>query len=125
MNKRDNGILALLSEHGRMEVAVLARQLGVSAVTMRKDLDALERRGVVRREHGFAVFGGNDDLKSRFGSLMRDTLKTETGDLKGDAGDVVLIGSLDEPEAPEEAAGEAEAMPEEVGEAAEAAEETP
>lgn len=65
MNKRDNGILALLSEHGRMEVAALARQLGVSAVTMRKDLDALERRGVVRREHGFAVFGGNDDLNNR------------------------------------------------------------
>ena len=65
MNKRDNGILALLSEHGRMEVSALARQLGVSAVTMRKDLDALERRGVVRREHGFAVFGGNDDLNNR------------------------------------------------------------
>lgn len=48
-----------------MEVAALARQMGVSAVTMRKDLDALERRGVVRREHGFAVFGGNDDLNNR------------------------------------------------------------
>ena len=48
-----------------MEVAALARRLGVSAVTMRKDLDALERRGVVRREHGFAVFGGNDDLNNR------------------------------------------------------------
>ena len=48
-----------------MEVSALARQLGVSAVTMRKDLDALERRGVVRREHGFAVFGGNDDLNNR------------------------------------------------------------
>ena len=86
-------------------------------------MDAL---GNVATRTGEALFsGGNDDLKSRFGSLMRDTLKTETGDLKGDAGDVVLIGSLDEPEAPEEAAGEAEAMPEEVGEAAEAAEETP
>ena len=86
-------------------------------------MDAL---GSVATRTGEALFsGGNDDLKSRFGSLMRDTLKTETGDLKGDAGDVVLIGSLDEPEAPEEAAGEAEAMPEEVGEAAEAAEETP
>ena len=86
-------------------------------------MDAL---GNVATRTGEALFsGGNDDLKSRFGSLMRDTLKTETGDLKGDAGDVVLIGSLDEPEAPEEAAGEAEAMPGEVGEAAEAAEETP
>ena len=35
------------------------------------------------------------------------------------------VPDRDEPEAPEESAGEAEAMPEEVGEAAEAAEETP
>lgn len=62
MNKRDNGILTLLSEHGRMEVAALERRLGASAVTTRKDLDALERRGVVRREHGFAVFGGVEDI---------------------------------------------------------------
>jgi len=62
MNKRDNGILTLLSQHGRMEVAAPSRHLGVSAVTTRKDLDALERRGVVRREHGFAVFGGVEDI---------------------------------------------------------------
>ncbi len=59
-------------------------------------MDAL---GNVATRTGEALFSGeNDDLKSRFGSLMRDTLKSETGDLKGDAGDVVLIGSLDEPE---------------------------
>lgn len=65
MNKRDNAILALLSEHGRLEVAALARQLGVSPVTVRKDLDALEQRGVIRREHGYAVFGGSDDINNR------------------------------------------------------------
>lgn len=65
MNKRDNAILELLSEHGRMEVAVLARQLSVSPVTVRKDLDALERRGVIRREHGYAVFGSGDDVNNR------------------------------------------------------------
>lgn len=65
MSKRESEILALLSEHGRLEVAVLAQRLGVSPVTARKDLDALERRGVLRREHGYAIFGGNDDVNNR------------------------------------------------------------
>ena len=65
MNKRDNTILQLLSEHGRLEVAELARTLGVSSVTVRKDLDELERRGVIRREHGCAIFGGADDVNNR------------------------------------------------------------
>ena len=65
MKKRENAILELLSENGRMEVAVLAEKLGISQVTARKDLDALEERGILRREHGYAVFGGNDDINNR------------------------------------------------------------
>lgn len=65
MNKRENVILDLLSERGRLEVSFLARELGVSPVTVRKDLSALEERGVIRREHGVAVFGGSDDLNDR------------------------------------------------------------
>ena len=65
MNKRTNRILELLSESGKMEVAELARRMEVSPVTMRKDLDALEQRGVIRREHGYAIFGGNDDVNNR------------------------------------------------------------
>jgi DeoR/GlpR family transcriptional regulator of sugar metabolism len=65
MKQRDTAILNLLSESGRMEVSALAEQLGVSQVTVRKDLDALEKRGIVRREHGCAVFGGSDDLNNR------------------------------------------------------------
>lgn len=65
MSKRENAILELLSERGRIEVAALAERLGVSPVTVRKDLDALEKRGVLRREHGWAVFGGSDDMNDR------------------------------------------------------------
>lgn len=65
MGKRDNAILELLSDRGRMEVAALAQRLAVSQVTVRKDLDELEKRGVIRREHGFAVFGGADDVNNR------------------------------------------------------------
>ena len=65
MNKRENTILNLLGEHGRLEVSVLAQKLEVSPVTVRKDLDELERRGIIRREHGYAVFGGHDDMNNR------------------------------------------------------------
>ncbi len=65
MRKRENAILELLSESGRMEVAALAEKLGISQVTARKDLDALEERGILRREHGWAVFGGKDDIHNR------------------------------------------------------------
>ena len=65
MKKRENAILEMLSEKGRMEVTVLAERLGISQVTVRKDLDALEERGILRREHGYAVFGGNDDINNR------------------------------------------------------------
>lgn len=65
MKKRETTILELLSEHGRMEVAALADALGVSQVTVRKDLDAMESKGILRREHGYAVFGGHDDINNR------------------------------------------------------------
>ena len=57
MKKRETMILELLSQHGKMEVTSLAEQVGVSQVTIRKDLDALESRGILRREHGDAGFG--------------------------------------------------------------------
>jgi DeoR/GlpR family transcriptional regulator of sugar metabolism len=65
MNKRESTILELLSKHGKLNTAVLAEKLGVSQVTVRKDLDALEARRVVRRAHGYAVFGGSDDINNR------------------------------------------------------------
>lgn len=65
MNKRVNHILELLTEHKEMEVSTLAAELQVSQVTMRKDLDALEEMGLVRREHGFALIGNTDDIRGR------------------------------------------------------------
>lgn len=65
MGKRDARILELLTEHERLEVAQLARELGVSSVTMRKDLDDLESRDVIRREHGYAALGNPNDINGR------------------------------------------------------------
>ncbi|MDR0403074.1 MAG: DeoR/GlpR family DNA-binding transcription regulator [Treponema sp.] len=65
MTERQDRILELLAGNQRVEVSVLADNLGVSQVTIRKDLDLLEEKGFVKREHGFALFGPIDDVGRR------------------------------------------------------------
>ena len=55
----------MLAVDRKIEVAVLAQHLGVSQVTVRKDLDGLERQGIVKREHGFAVLASTDNINGR------------------------------------------------------------
>ena len=57
MKNRANKILELLtlSPENKMEVTALAEKLQVSQVTIRKDLDALENKGIIKREHGIAL----------------------------------------------------------------------
>jgi DeoR/GlpR family transcriptional regulator of sugar metabolism len=53
--ERQRRIEALLREQGRVEVLELARELQVSEHTVRRDLLALQARGVLQRTHGGAV----------------------------------------------------------------------
>lgn len=46
---------ALIRDQGANRIEDLCRNLGVSAATMRRDLDRLERSGAIRRVHGGAV----------------------------------------------------------------------
>ena len=62
---RTSQILELLVKEKKMEVAGLSAHLGVSQVTVRKDLDAMEAQGLIKREHGFAVLSSTDDIKGR------------------------------------------------------------
>ena len=62
---RTNQILELLVKEKKMEVAELSAHLGVSQVTVRKDLDAMEAQGLITREHGSAVLSSTDDIKGR------------------------------------------------------------
>lgn len=74
MGKRDAAILEILNTEKKVEVASLAERLGVSAVTMRKDLDALVADGVVQREHGFALLGNPDDVAGRLARHYEEKL---------------------------------------------------
>lgn len=65
IDARLSRILELVIDQGRVEVAELSDQLGVSQVTVRKDLDRLEARGLVARSHGYATVASADDLSGR------------------------------------------------------------
>ncbi|MFV0452958.1 MAG: DeoR/GlpR family DNA-binding transcription regulator [Propioniciclava sp.] len=61
---RQSRLLGLVMEQQRVEVQELAAVLAVSQVTVRKDLDELAERGLLRREHGFAVAGSASDMRA-------------------------------------------------------------
>ncbi|WP_313116508.1 DeoR/GlpR family DNA-binding transcription regulator [Ectopseudomonas guguanensis] len=53
--QRRHTILALLAEQGEVSVDALAQQFATSEVTIRKDLAALEKNGLLLRRYGGAV----------------------------------------------------------------------
>ncbi len=53
--ERHHEILQRARENGRVDVASLATELDVTPETVRRDLSALERAGLVRRVHGGAI----------------------------------------------------------------------
>ncbi len=58
---REQAILTKLNTDGRVVVNALAAEFGVSTVTVRKDLEGLERRSMLRRVRGGAVSVGASD----------------------------------------------------------------
>jgi DeoR/GlpR family transcriptional regulator of sugar metabolism len=94
MTDRHTKILEVLSKHQRAEVITLAELMGVSQVTIRKDLDILEERGLVRREHGYACLNGGDEIGKRmaFNYDVKRRIAKEAAALV-DEGETVMIES--------------------------------
>lgn len=65
MNERHKEILNILVEKKEVSVNVLAERLAVSGVTIRQDLNQLEKQGFIRRVHGGAVLNDTDDISTR------------------------------------------------------------
>lgn len=68
IGERRQHILSLLHRNGRVLVSELSQSLGISPITIRKDLDQLELQGVVQRTHGGA-------LAPQAGTLIDPSLK--------------------------------------------------
>ncbi|MFG3497965.1 DeoR/GlpR family DNA-binding transcription regulator [Streptomyces sp. NPDC047928] len=61
--ERQQEILRLAREGGRVDVLSLAEEFQVTAETIRRDLKSLDRAGLVRRVHGGAIPAGRLDFE--------------------------------------------------------------
>jgi len=73
MDERRESIVEFLKKEGKIRVEELADRLKVSQVTIRKDLDVLEKRGLLERSHGSAVFS----QQSRFNIAFLEKLQMQ------------------------------------------------
>ncbi len=94
MLERHQKIIDLVNSEERVEVKELARRMGVSAVTIRKDLDFLAGKSLLVKEHGYAARYREEDQTNRF-SLQYD-LKMEIARAAATmvkSGEVIMIES--------------------------------
>jgi DeoR family transcriptional regulator of aga operon len=62
IEERRQYIVGVAQKHGRVLVEELSESLGISRITIRKDLDYLQGRGVLQRTHGGALLPGSGAL---------------------------------------------------------------
>lgn len=65
MTDRQSKLVKLVNQYQKIEVSKLSELLGVSQVTIRKDLDFLEEEGLLAREHGYALIKNANDINTR------------------------------------------------------------
>lgn len=65
MNSRQQIILQMVIDQGRVSVVDLAKTTGVSEVTIRQDLNLLKKQSYLRRAHGYAVPLDSEDVETR------------------------------------------------------------
>lgn len=72
VERRRETIVSILSDEGRAGVADLAERLGTSPLTIRRDLTALEERGIVGRRYGEAFLIDGAELTAAGDALERE-----------------------------------------------------
>lgn len=72
IEERRQHVLHLLQREGRVLVSELSDKLNISRITIRKDLDYLENKGLVQRTHGGALAPSD-------GALLDPSLKEKEG----------------------------------------------
>lgn len=94
MNSRQQTILHLVNDRRRISVSELARAAGVSEVTIRQDLNLLEKRSYLKRVHGSAIALESDDVDARMMSnfSLKQKLAQYAASLVND-GETIFIES--------------------------------
>ena len=65
INKRQSEIVEMVDSEKQVTVKGLSEKLGVSEVTIRKDLDTLSEYGILIRHHGYALKKNTADIVNR------------------------------------------------------------
>ena len=94
MLERHQKIIDRVNSEDRVEVKELARRMGVSAVTIRKDLDFLAGKSLLVKEHGYAARYREEDQTNRFSlqyDLKMEIAKAAAAMVK--SGEVIMIES--------------------------------
>ena len=73
-NQRREKILELLKEDGSAKVIELAKIFKVTEVTVRQDLEKLEKEGLINREHGGAFLKSVEDHVRNFALMNQDNM---------------------------------------------------
>jgi DeoR family deoxyribose operon repressor len=77
-------LIDLLKKHGTMSIADLAEQLGVSMMTIRRDLSELENSRVVKHTYGMASYASDtDDSYPLYNVTIESTRMSEEKDRIG------------------------------------------
>lgn len=94
MINRHAKILDLVNANKKIEVTKLADELNTSQVTIRKDLDMLEKKGLLKREHGFAVMVASDDINNHlaFNYNLKREIAIKAAELVNN-GETIIIES--------------------------------
>jgi len=96
--ERQRHIARLVEEHGRARVTDLAARFGVSAVTIRKDLETLEQQRRLIRAHGGAVAIGRGaergfDVRERIQPAEKDAIGRAAAAMVVDGESIALDAS--------------------------------
>jgi len=97
-NQRKDKILELIKEDGSAKVVNLAKLFKVTEVTIRQDLEKLEKEGLVLREHGGAFLKNIENQVRTFSLSHQDNLDKKELIAKKclefiDAGDTIILDS--------------------------------
>lgn len=89
---RWSALLALLAQHGRLSVAQVVEELGVSEATVRRDFGELAAQQLATRTHGGVVGTSvSYDLPARYKTAWRDQAKDR---IAAAAADLLVPGSV-------------------------------
>ncbi|MBT2477569.1 substrate-binding domain-containing protein [Streptomyces sp. ISL-94] len=97
VNQRQAHVLALVRERGSVRVAELAQELGISPVTLRRDIEAMAARGEIQRMHGVisrVQAGSASLLATRAGAAGGAATTAPGGSAGSGAGQGLVIGMV-------------------------------